>query len=232
MELELEAPHAPLYEHLEGFIRNGGGDAFSVAFGMDGIRYGEEHEDYRFAFDDAMACLSVNEIPAIFEHLDLPKFDCIVDIGGGKGELLSHIATLSGVSARLIVQDLPEAFAGVEVDSIEFVAMDVFESIVPGADCYLLKHIFEGFDNEQSLAVLRNVYAAAPTDATIAIIESVIAPPDVPNFGKLLDMQMILYGGGRSRTETELTQLLRQAEFKLVNSTSTEDGVYVIETRK
>ena len=43
---------------------------------------------------------------------------------------------------------------------------------------------------------------------------------------------MILYGSGQSRTEAELTAMLHETGFSVVKATSTQYGVYVIETRK
>jgi len=232
LEIELDGPHASLYEHLEHFVREGGGDAFTPVFGTDGLTYAAEHPEYRAWFDEAMGSLAKNETPAVVENLNLETFKCIVDVGGGNGELLALLADAVDPSARLICQDLAEPGAEAKSERIEFVAMNMLESIVPDADCYLLKHIFEGFDDEQSLTVLRNVHSAARDNATVAIIESVIAPPDVPNFGKMLDVHMILYGAGRSRTEADVTAMLRDTGFDVVKATPSEHGVYVIESRK
>jgi hypothetical protein len=59
----------------------------------------------------------------------------------------------------------------------------------------------------------------------------VIPPGNDPNFGKLLDLNMLLIPGGKERTENEYRALYTAAGFRLTSITPTASEVSVIEGR-
>jgi hypothetical protein len=54
--------------------------------------------------------------------------------------------------------------------------------------------------------------------------------PGIPSFGKLLDLEMLVIGGGQERTEQEYRNLLDQAGFYLKQVIPTAAPQSIIET--
>jgi hypothetical protein len=68
-----------------------------------------------------------------------------------------------------------------------------------------------------------------PEGARLPVIEHVVLPGDEPCFAKLLDLLMLVYAGGRERTETEFSRLLATAGLTLTRVVPTAAAVSVLE---
>ncbi len=186
-----------------------------------------------------------------------------MDLGGGKGELIKQVymrnkAQIS--NAQLLVVDMPESFVGLlgTHEKIEFVDGDMVKGPILPADCYLVKHIFEGFDDAITLAVMKNISASILPNGRMMIVEYTILPPGQSSFGNLLDVHMIVFGGhttplrttnnlltvttptttiplrvgGKSRTLADLKVLLSQVGFEVVRYVPSEMGIVLTECKK
>ena len=58
-----------------------------------------------------------------------------------------------------------------------------------------------------------------------------LAPGNAPDFGKLVDLEMMLLPGGRERTAEEFAALFARAGFTLTNVVPTESMLSVIEAQ-
>jgi hypothetical protein len=67
------------------------------------------------------------------------------------------------------------------------------------------------------------------SNTRILLLEMVIPPGDVPFFGKLLDLNMLVNFGGRERTEVEYRNLLSAAGFQLTRIVPTMTSASLIE---
>lgn len=86
----------------------------------------------------------------------------------------------------------------------------------PGSDLYVLKHILHDWDDERALEILRCVERAMPPGARLLIAEQGIAPPGVPNPGKLLDVVMLsLLESGRERSAEDFASLMSRTGLEL-----------------
>jgi hypothetical protein len=59
----------------------------------------------------------------------------------------------------------------------------------------------------------------------------VIPPGNQPDFGKLIDLEMLLMPGGRERTADEFASLFERGGFSLARIVPTESPLSVIEAR-
>jgi hypothetical protein len=191
---------------------------FQRRFGDDFWSWLAANPEERAAFDAAMAgdggIGRLNEV-------EFRGDETVVDIGGGNGAKLRELLELHP-GLRGIVFDLPETVrdeAGFG-DRIEFVPGDFFES-VPAGDVYTLSAILHDWDDEQAGAILRTIRAAAPPEARLLVLESVITPGNDPQGAKWLDLLMLVIGG-RERTEAEWRALLEGAGFEIERI---EDGL-------
>jgi hypothetical protein len=122
------------------------------------------------------------------------------------------------------------ARAGV-TDRCETVTGDFFKAVPSGGDAYIMKHIIHDWDDERALVILRNVHRelrASPRGRLI-LLESVVRQGNLPDFGKQIDLEMLLFPGGRERTADEFADLFARAGFELTRIVPTESPLAVIE---
>jgi hypothetical protein len=66
----------------------------------------------------------------------------------------------------------------------------------------------------------------------VILLESVLLPGSTqPDFGKLVDIEMLLMPGGRERTEEEFRALFKRAGFTLTRVVPTQSPLSVLEAR-
>jgi hypothetical protein len=67
----------------------------------------------------------------------------------------------------------------------------------------------------------------------VLIVDPVVPPGNVPHYGKLLDLEMlVLTPRGRERTKAEFAKLLRSAGFRLSRVIPTESPMSIVEATK
>ncbi len=195
-------------------LDNGGEPTFPRLFGMDFWSWLAEHPDERAAFDRAMQQGSDGRI----ERLDSVGWrgdETVVDVGGGNGSLLGALLDRHP-QMRGIVFDLPETVRDESTfdDRMEYAAGSFFES-VPRGDVYVLSTILHDWDDESAVAILRTIRAAAPDDARLVLVESVVQPGNEPDGAKWLDLLMLALFGGRERDEAQWRDLLERGGFRV-----------------
>jgi hypothetical protein len=109
------------------------------------------------------------------------------------------------------------------------VAGNFFEGVPAGADAYLMRHIIHDWDDEKSLAILRNCRRAMGQGGKLLLVEGVVTPGNEPSVSKFFDLAMMVLPGGMERTEEEYRQLLEAAGFRLTRIVPTRTWVSVIE---
>jgi len=94
-----------------------------------------------------------------------------------------------------------------------------------------MKHIIHDWDDDRSLTILRNIHRvlAGVPNGRVILLESVVQPGNGPDFGKLIDMEMLLIPGGRERTADEFRALFSRAGFELTRIVPTASPLSVIE---
>jgi hypothetical protein len=178
------------------------------------------------------------ETDAVLDAWDFSDVQKLADIGGGHGDMvvafLERDATRSGA-----IFDLPgvTAQARSRIDAAglsercEAVGGDFFSEIPVKADTYFLRHILHDWNDEECRTILRNIAAQCEPGARVLIAECVIREPNVPDSGKILDMEMLLYLSGKERTEDEYRALLEETGFDFIGITPTESMISVVEGR-
>jgi hypothetical protein len=212
---------------------------FDKVFGVPIFDYLQEHPEQAKVFDLAMVGVHGRETAAMLDAYDLSDIGCLADIGGGNGSVLTAVLQ-KYPKLKGILFDLPgvveRAKANIEACGLtarcQVAPGNFFESVTPGADAYLMRHIIHDWDDAKALAILRHVHTAMKADGKLLVVESVIPPGNAPSFGKLLDLVMLVGPGGAERTETEFRKLYEAAGFRLTRIVPTKAEVCVIEGRK
>jgi hypothetical protein len=173
------------------------------------MRHYAEHPAESAVFNEAMTAKSRRVIPAIVAAYDFSAHGLVADIGGGRGHLLhailAHYPDVAGV-----LFEVPHVIAelGPAPPRLSFASGDFFVDELPRADAYLLMDLLHDWNDADSLRILAAVRRAAPPEARVLIVETLVAETPGPHIGKTLDITMLTVTGGRERTPTALGQLL------------------------
>ena len=81
---------------------------------------------------------------------------------------------------------------------------------------YMLKRILHDWDDAGSRQILAACRRNMPAQATLIVLDAVVPTGNDPSFTKLQDLHMLVYSGGRERTEAEHRSVLEAAEFDFV----------------
>ena len=199
-----------------------GRPAFHEVFGQDVFDYLGTHPEAASIFNAAMTSRTGQDNAFVIPAYDWPA-GTIVDVGGGQGALLTAILGRAS-DARGILYDRPQVIeaargaidaAGLS-DRCRLVAGDFFAEVPAGGDLYLLKRVIHDWDDERAGTILRVCRAAMGPGARLLLIDAVLAEGNAPDWGKLIDLQMlVMTSGGRERTEAGFRSLLAAAGFRL-----------------
>lgn len=195
-----------------------GESGFRSRFGKSLFEWLSEHPEDERLFSESMATFSGVEIDSILASYDFARHSSAVDVGGAHGKLLEALLQAQPKMTGTLF-DLPSVIERAATIARPeqvtrrwtLVGGDFFESVPSGGDLYILKHVLHDWDDERALGILRSVEMAMPRGARLLIAEQGIAPPGVPNPGKLLDVVMLsMLEGGRERSAEEFAALLAQ----------------------
>ena len=195
--------------------------SFSRIFGTDFWSWLAENPAERAAFDRAMVEGGDRRVERL-AALDWRSGETVVDVGGGNGSLLFDLLRRQP-GLRGVVFDLPETTRDEAAfgERCTFVAGDFFER-VPTGDVYVLSTILHDWDDDRAAAILHTIRAAAPADARLLVLETVVPPGNEPHGAKWLDLLMLALFAGRERDEAQWRALLAGAGFEPVRM---EDGL-------
>jgi hypothetical protein len=217
-----------------------GRPAGEKTMGMPVFKVFEQDHELARSFNDAMSEFSGSVAPAVIDAYDFSGIDVLVDIAGGHGQLLTSVLA-KHPRMRGILFDLEHVTAGavprIAQKGLQFrcevVSGDFFKSVPPGGDAYMMMHIIHDWDDEQAVAILKNVHAAlrGKPNGRLILVESVIQPGNQPDMGKIIDLEMMLLPGGRERTAEEFATLFTRAGFTLTRVVPTRSPKCVIEGR-
>lgn len=177
---------------------------------------------FRRQFEDEIWCMTEHELRAVIPAYRWGDFPTLVDLGGGTGQMLAGIMT-AFPALRAVLFDLPDVApqsrellerSGV-ADRCEIVSGDFFRSVPPGGDLYLLKRVFYDFDDEQTVAILRNVRAAMNPDGRVITLDGLARSDNRYDVGKLHDLFVLGLGRGRCRTRPEMVRMFGAAGLRL-----------------
>jgi hypothetical protein len=213
-----------------------GKPAFDHIYGKPIFDYLSEHPDKAAIFDDAMTGVHGAETQAMLDAYDFSGIGTLVDIGGGNGTLIMGVLQ-KYPAMKGILYDLPGvigraqeriATAGL-AGRCRAQAGSFFESVPPGGDAYLMRHIIHDWTDDQCRQILGNCRKVMGTSSRLLLIESVIPSGNEPFFAKFLDLNMLALPGGQERTEAEYRTLFQSAGFGLKRIVPTAAAVSVIE---
>lgn len=225
--------HWRVYEQMSYSLETGK-RAFDHAMGQAPFEYLASHPEDAKVFDNAMRAHSAPQMPAIVEAYDFGQFGTVCDVGGGQGHLLAAILN-SYPGTRGILFDMPQTIERAREKSLlpanrcELVGGSFFEE-VPAADAYVVKHIIHDWDDESARKILGACRSAIHKNGKLLIAEMILSGMNEPGFSKILDIEMLLFPGGRERTAEEYAELLKASGFRMTRVIPTRSSAALIES--
>jgi len=199
-----------------------GTPAFDHVWGKDGWTHARENPEFNDAFHAAMSGIAGAVHQAIAHVYDFSDVECLVDVGGGHGRLLSVILERFP-NLRGIVFDLPHVAEGARAHlaqsglsaRCQAVGGDFFAS-VPAADAYILTAVLHDWNDEECITILKNCRRAMQPGGRVLIGDFLLKPANEADFGRLIDLEMlVMTRSGRERTEADFRQLLSACDLRL-----------------
>jgi hypothetical protein len=229
----------PHYQQPWGYLADTvetGRPGAEAAFGISMWDYLDQQPEFAATFNDAMTRLTALDWPTIEAAYDFTRFPTIADLGGGHGHLLALMLgaapAAKGVllERETVVADAERQLrqAGV-LSRCRIETGSFFDTAPSDADLYVLRRVIHDFDDEQAVAILSNVRRHMPGGATLLLQESVVPPGNTPHFAKALDLDMMIFVGGRERTERQFDALLDRAGLHVTRVIPTISTISLIE---
>ena len=162
-------------------------------------------------YDAAIDAFTRHEAGQVKAHLDLADAELLVDVGGGRGALLTTLLD-AAPRARGVLFDLPhvcEAARPHLPERVEAVAGSFVEGVPEGGDVYLLKHVLHNWADGVAAVILSRCKAARADDGRIVVVDAVLSPDNRPDLARMLDLEMRVLCGGRERRRVELRRLFQ-----------------------
>jgi hypothetical protein len=193
------------------------------------------------AFNQGMTAISADLAPAVLEAYDFSGVETLMDVAGGHGYFLCA-ALKQHPQMKGILLDLPSVVEGAKCglcdmrleDRCRPIGGNFFEHIPAGADAYFMQHIIHDWSDEHALKILGNVSEALGDrpGGRLILVDMVLPEDSRPHPGKLLDLMMLMFPGGRERTKSEWHKLLAMAGFTITRIVPTKAPDSVIEAVK
>lgn len=209
------------YRAMPEAMRNGT-PAFTIAHGRPFFEHLAVEEELGALFDASMALMSEPDNSVIASSYPFGVAKVVVDIGGGRGGLLAAILsehqTLSGVlfdQQQVIAKPTYLSDAGL-LERCKLIAGNLFESVYPDGDVYLLKRILHDWSDTDAVRILKSVRAAMSPDSQVAVVDAVLNPGNDADPNKYLDVGIMALLEGRERTAEEFETLFSEAGLQLL----------------
>lgn len=214
-----------------------GEPGFDRAFGMPMWRYFAERDPAAGTlYNEAMTSLSTAVDSPIAEAAELSGAGTVVDIGGGRGSLLTTLLTTYPSIEKGILFDQPSVieearslFGPVADGRLQLVGGDFFAAIPAGADVYFMKWILHDWNDAACINLLTTCRRAMLPHSRLLAAELIIDADRNDELAHSYDLQMLVYFGGKERAVEELRALYDSAGLRLIRVIPTASIFSLIE---
>lgn len=212
-----------------------GETAFDDMYGMPAWTYLEKNPDRAKLFNNSMEKASYLVNHEILKQFDFLSSQSIVDVGGGKGHLLSAILQ-AHPHCTGIIYDLSHVYEAAKnmietnglISRCQVQSGDFFQFIPSQGDIYLLKAVLHNWDDENAIKILKNCHNAMKEGSQLIIIDRLIQDNQHKQLVCQIDIHMLLVLTGKERTLADYTNLLNAAGFNILGITLTNTSFSMI----
>jgi hypothetical protein len=226
--------HGRGWSRLEYCVRTGK-QALEQIYGAPIFEYFKQHPDEGQIFNDAMTSISAGDSPAVVDAYSFEGIHSIVDVGGGHGLLLATILARNP-QMKGTLYDEPHVVEGARngplkpvMERCTLTSGDMFSSVPAGADAYIMKHIIHDWPDELCIKILKACRTGVNPGGKLLVVDDVIQPGNDFYAGKFLDLQMLIFPGGKERTEKQFRELFAASGWKLSRVVPTVTPICIVE---
>jgi len=223
--------HDQAWEALDHTVRTGK-PGFEYAFGQPAFEWMETNPEARATLDQGQGCKVAGLSQKVMEVHDFSGVESICDVGGGQGtfliSLLKKYPRLKG-----IVADLPGAVAAAEnailkadlKNRCQAVAYDFLKEAPPVCDAYFLVNVLHDWDDDICRQMLKSISSSMTAGSRLWVVEFLIESEPGFSVAKLLDLEVLVMGGGRERSLDGYTTLLNSVDLSVARIAPTRSGL-------
>lgn len=245
---QINTPKMQAWQVLPEAVRTGK-TAFTLAHHGDTMyQYGEKHDNAAFGseFMQSMTYFTRHSLQggsqSLKESYDWKSVKCIMDVGGGRGELLSSCMSWAAVNVQGLLfdreyvikgVDLPEMFGAKGIDNAEkrvsLVVGDVMkpfpESVQKaGVDTLLMKHFLSAFNDKDAMLILKHCSQVLGPQGKILLLQTLVPEAgdkknnicsDGVSPGLFSIEILAMCPGGSWKPLSEWEELFKQAKLRL-----------------
>ncbi len=226
--------HGRGWSRLEYCVRTGK-QALEQIYGAHTFEYLKQNPEEAQIFNDAMTALSTIDSPAVAEAYSFDGINSMVDVGGGHGLLLATILA-KNPHLKGTLYEVPHVIEGCRTGPLTPVmerctleSGDMFSSVPAGADAYIMKHIIHDWPDDLCVRILTACRKGVNAGGKLLVVDNVIHPGNQFSPGKFLDLQMLIFPGGRERSEREFRDLFAAAGWRLTRIIPTAAADSIVE---
>jgi hypothetical protein len=204
-----------------------GENAYQLVHGADSWTLRARHPERAAVFNRAMTSMSGLDNARMLDAFDFGRFSRVVDVGGGHGSFLASILSRHP-RVHGVLFDQPHVVAGAGplldgagvADRCEVIGGDMFVSVPPAGNAYILRHILHDWADADCVRILHTCRLATLPGAALLIVERELGGPNDTWESALSDLNMLVGPGGRERTAEEYARLVERAGFRFIGTTS------------
>jgi len=226
--------HGRGWSRLEYCVRTGQ-PAMEQIYGAPIFEYFKQDPEEAQIFNDAMTSISTGDSPAVVDAYSFEGIRSIVDVGGGHGLLLATILSRNP-QMKGTLYDAPHVIEGAKngplkpvMERCTLASGDMFSSVPAGADAYIMKHIIHDWPDELCIKILKACRKEVNPGGKLLVVDDVIRPGNDFYPGKFLDLQMLIFPGGKERTEKQFRELFAAGGWKLNRVVPTATPICIVE---
>lgn len=215
-----------------------GKSAFENINGLSWYEYGKKNLGCLKVMDKAMEVYSKISLKPLLEAYPFSKFDLIVDIGGGNGQILSKILK-ENQNSKGILFDQPATIERVKEDiklygldeRCELAAGNMFDKVPSGGNLYLISKVLNDWEDDEVVCILKNIREAMTDESRLIIIETIdkdnnYSPEDI-----FRDLLFLTLSAGKIRNENEFRKLISSAGLEVIDIKLADNTFSIIECK-
>lgn len=194
---------------------------FDSIYGKDFFGYlAQDAPQAAATFDRAMTQSSRLTSAPVADAIDLTGVTTVADVGGGQGHLL-HTLLSRHPDLHGTLFDLPSVVPGALTElsegplaaRCEVIGGDCRETLPDARDLYIFKNVLE-WDDESSLAALRNAVAHGRPGSRVTLVQNLVDDSSEAKVTTTMDLFLLLNVGGKKHTAAGLAALFGKAGLR------------------
>ncbi|WP_411083282.1 methyltransferase [Streptomyces sp. cmx-18-6] len=211
-----------------------GHTVFDDLYGAQFFPYLQTVPELATLFNSGTAGFSRQWIDQITSTYAFPAGAKVLDVGGGRGDLLRGVLTANpGITGTLYDQESVLAEHRLDVPELSgrwsTEAGDFFTSVPAGYDYYLLKSVLHDWSDEDCLRILESVRRGMGEGSRLLVVDPVIPSGNEPDASKTIDAMMMVIHDGKERTGKDFEEILGKGGFTIDRIVPTPGLMSVIE---